>query len=88
MSSEVTRHIKEPVQLRGIEFFHTGIKSEGVLGCIGFETGVIKEILDEMPPRVDLTALYEKIIEKDPGLTNNLPTDFPIASNGTTCINH
>jgi hypothetical protein len=47
MSSEVTRHIKEPVQLRGIEFFHTGIKSEGVLGCIGFETGVIKEILDK-----------------------------------------
>jgi hypothetical protein len=66
-SSEVTKHVVA-VPLPGLGAVHIAIKSEGVLGCIGYKVGVIEEIMDGMPPCVDLGTLYEKIIAKNPRL--------------------
>jgi hypothetical protein len=62
-SSEVTKHVVT-VPLPGIGAVHIAIKSEGVLGCIGYTVGVIEEIMDGMPPCVDLRTLRENYSEK------------------------
>jgi hypothetical protein len=58
-SSEVTRHVGKTSPLENIDLVHIGIKSAGVLGCIDYTVCVIEEILDGMPPCVDLGALCE-----------------------------
>jgi hypothetical protein len=70
-SSEVTKHIVA-IPLPGIGAVHIAIKSEGVLGCIGYTVSVIEEIMDGMPPCVDLGTLYEKIIAKKPSLAKDI----------------
>jgi hypothetical protein len=69
--SEVTRHVMEPSPERFIELFHIGIRSAGVLGCIGYTVGVIEEILDGTPPCVDAGTLCEQIIAELSFLANS-----------------
>jgi hypothetical protein len=76
-SSEVTRHLEEPLYLENIDLLYIAIKSEGVLGCIGHTVGVIEEILDGMPLRVDLGALYKEIKAETPSLAKILPITPP-----------
>jgi hypothetical protein len=76
-SSEVTRHVGKTSPLENTDLVHIGIKSAGVLGCIGYPVCVIEEILDGMPPCVDLGALCEKIIAESPSLAKVLSTTPP-----------
>jgi hypothetical protein len=64
--------MKEHESLETIEFVQFAIKSERVLSCCGFTVGVIEEILEGMPPRVDLERLYEEIVAE----MRNLNTDI------------
>jgi hypothetical protein len=63
----LTKHVVD-VPLPGLSAVHIAIKIEGVLGSIGYTVGVIEEIMDGMPPCVDLGTLYETIIAKNPSL--------------------